>query len=185
APSNEGDKTAWEYYNDSMRIVESGREKEWEENMNTILIVASLLAALVAAFLVETTKLLRDDPNDIIKAVMIHLSLQLNNSAIGPFETPPFKVTRNDITVNTILLISLALNLVAAVIAMLVKQWNREFDRGLEFITDPKNQALRREFRMLGLDAWRLAEIVNFVPILILLSVFFFILGLFLYLLSL
>jgi hypothetical protein len=38
---------------------------------------------------------------------------------------------------------------------------------------------------MLGSDAWHLTEIVNFVPLLILLSVFFFILGLFLYIISL
>jgi hypothetical protein len=121
-----------------MKIIEADREKEWEENMNTILIVVrlflrstiahlifrqvSLLALLVAAFLVETTKLLRDDPNDIIKAAIVHLSAQFNNSAIGRFETSPFRPTTKDIVLNTLLLISLALNLVAAVVAMLVKQ---------------------------------------------------------------
>jgi hypothetical protein len=94
----------------------------------------------VAAFLVETTKLLRDDPNDVMTAAIVHLSAQYNDSAIGRFETLPFKPTSKDIAVNTLLLISLALNLVAAVVAMLVKQWNREFDRGLSLITDPKNQ---------------------------------------------
>jgi hypothetical protein len=105
-----------------------------------ISIQASLLAALVAAFLVETTKLLRDDPNDVMRAAIVHLSAQYNDSAIGRFETSPFKPASKDIAVNTLLLISLALNLVAAVVAMLVKQWNREFDRGLGLITDPKNQ---------------------------------------------
>ncbi|KAG8814653.1 hypothetical protein FRC19_001601, partial [Serendipita sp. 401] len=178
-------KSAWDYYNDDMRIVEAEREKEWEENMNTILIVASLLAAVVSAFLIETTKLLQEDSNQILKDAVVRLSAQYNNSTVGHYEMPPFRAKATDIATNTLLIISLSLNLVAAVVAMLVKQWNREFDRGLRLITDPKDQALRREYRMLGSDSWHLAEIVNFIPVLVLLSVLFFIVGLFLYLLSL
>jgi hypothetical protein len=147
------------YYNYNMRIVDTEREKEWDENMNTILVVvrlaqtynhsrspdsidgqASLFAAFLSAFLVETTKLLREDPNDTIKLAIIHLSAQYNRSAIGSFESPPFQATANDILVNSLLLTSLALNLVAVVVAMLVKQWNREFDRGIRLISDPKHR---------------------------------------------
>ncbi|PVG03848.1 hypothetical protein CPB86DRAFT_694572, partial [Serendipita vermifera] len=178
-------KTAWDYYNDDMKLIESDREKEWEENMNTILVVASLLAAVVSAFLIETTKLLQDDPTEILKAAMIHLSAQYNNSAIGHFQPTSFRATAKDVAVNVLLLVSLALNLVAAVMAMLIKQWNREFDRGIRLITDPQRQAMRREFRVLGSDSWHLTEIVNLIPILVLLSVLFFILGVFIHLLSL
>jgi hypothetical protein len=94
----------------------------------------------VAGFLIETTKLLRDDPSQVIKEAIIHLSTQYNNSAIGRFEPTPFRASSKDIMVNTVLSISLALNLVAAVMAMLIKQWNQELDRGLHLITDPQNQ---------------------------------------------
>jgi hypothetical protein len=76
----------------------------------------------------------------ITKEAIIHLSAQYNNSAIGKFTTSPFRPSIKDVAVNSLLLISLALNLVAAVFAMLIKQWNREFDRGLRLMTDPKDQ---------------------------------------------
>lgn len=121
-------KSAWDYYNDDIRIIEADREKEWEENMNAILVVASLFAAVLSAVLVETTKLLREDPNDTVKAAIIHISGQYNNcSAVGAFQAPQFQASANDIVVNCILLTSLALNLVAVVVAMLVKQWNRKY----------------------------------------------------------
>ncbi|KAG8772162.1 hypothetical protein FRC15_002926 [Serendipita sp. 397] len=133
-------KSAWDYYNDDMKIVEADREKEWEENMNTILIVASLLAAIVAAFLIETTKLLREDTNQTLRDATIHLSAQYYNSSIGHYETSPFRAKATDVTLNSLLIISLSLDLVAAVVAMLIKQWNRELDRGLRLITDPRDQ---------------------------------------------
>jgi hypothetical protein len=77
-----------------------------------------------------------------MKAAIVHLSAQYSNSTIGQFEISAFKPTAKDIVLNTLLLISLALNLVAAVVAMLVKQWNREFDRNLSLITDPKSQVM-------------------------------------------
>jgi hypothetical protein len=86
-------------------------------------------------------KLLSENPNEIMKAAIIHLSAQFSNSsALGAFQPPPFQVSANDILVNILLLISLALNLVAVVVAMLVKQWNREFDRGIRLISDPKDR---------------------------------------------
>jgi hypothetical protein len=113
---------------------------------------ASLFAAFLSAFLVETTKLLQEDPNDIMKAAIIHLSAQFSNSsAVGAFQSPPFQVTGNDVLVNVFLLTSLALNLVAVVVAMLVKQWNREFDRGIRLISDPKDR-VRLLFLLLALS---------------------------------
>lgn len=94
---------------------------------------------MVSATLLETTKLLREDPNDVIRTAIIHLSAQYNRSALGAFDASPFEVSAGDVTINSLLLTSLALNLIAVVVAMLVKQWNREFDRGLRLITDPKD----------------------------------------------
>src|SRR6202000_3265083 len=94
----------------------------------------------LSSLLVQTTGLLQEDTNDTIKSAIIHLSAQYNGSAIGPFEPSPFQVNESDIVVNSLLLTSLSLNLVAVVMAMLVKQWNREFDRGIRLISDPKDR---------------------------------------------
>jgi len=87
-----------------------------------------------------------------MKAAIIHLSAQFSNSsAVGAFQSPPFQVAGNDVLVNVFLLTSLALNLVAVVVAMLVKQWNREFDRGIRLISDPKDR-VRLLFLLIALS---------------------------------
>ena len=87
-----------------------------------------------------TTGLLQEDTDETIMSALIYLSAQYNNSAIGPFQPSPFEVQDGDIVVNVLLLTSLSLNLVAVVVAMLVKQWNREFNRGIRLISDPKDR---------------------------------------------
>ena len=42
-------------------------------------------------------------------------------------------------------------------IAMLIKSWVRDFDRGLQVLSTP---AKTREFRYLGMERWRLVEVV-------------------------
>ena len=79
---------------------------------------------------------------------------------------------------------SLTLILVVAFISMLVKDWIREFDRGLAAIVKPRRRALVREYRFSGLQQWKFLELVHFLPALIYLSLFLFFCGLSLFLLD-
>jgi hypothetical protein len=68
--------------------------------------------------------------------------------------------------------------LLAAFIAMLIKSWVREFDRGLRAMSLPEQRAKTREFRYLGLEHWKLPEMVAVLPLLIQISLLLFAIGL-------
>jgi hypothetical protein len=69
---------------------------------------------------------------------------------------------------------SLALLLVAAFLAMLIKGWIREFDRGMRAITRAEMLAKERECRLQSVERWRIPELVTFLPLLVQLSLALF-----------
>ena len=74
--------------------------------------------------------------------------------------------------------LSLALVLIDAFLAMLVKGWLREFDRGWRKFTVPHIRAQERERRLQALERWKLHELVALLPILIQGSLLLFCIGL-------
>ena len=77
-----------------------------------------------------------------------------------------------------LLLLSLALVLIDAFLAMLVKGWLQEFDRGWRKNTVAHLRVQECEQRMQELERWRLHELVALLPILIQGSLFLFCIGL-------
>ena len=72
--------------------------------------------------------------------------------------------------------------ILAAFIAMLIISWVREFDRGLGTMSIPEQRAKTREFRYLGMEHWKLREMVAALPLLIQISLLLFSLGLIMFL---
>jgi hypothetical protein len=107
----------------------------------------------------------------------------MRNSTLGPFVPPPFTAPPSIITVNVLFFSSLGVILVAAFIAILVRSWIRELDRGLEAISDSKRRALVREYRNQGLLFWKLPQVIALLPILIYISLLLFSSGLVIFLL--
>ena len=107
----------------------------------------------------------------------------MRNNTLGPYVPQPFTPTPSVITVNVLFFTSLAVILVAAFIAMLVRSWIRELDRGLETISDSKRRALVREYRNQGLLFWKLPQLIALLPILIYISLLLFSSGLVIFLL--
>jgi hypothetical protein len=107
----------------------------------------------------------------------------MRNNTLGPFVPQPFTPMPSIITVNVLFFTSLGVILVAAFIAMLVKGWIRELDRGLEAISDSKRRALVREYRNQGLLLWKLPQLIALLPILIYVSLLLFSSGLVIFLL--
>ena len=106
----------------------------------------------------------------------------MRNNTLGPFVPQPFTPTPSIITVNILFFTSLGVILVAAFIAMLVKSWIRELDRGLEAISDSKRRALVREYRNQGLLFWKVPQLIALLPILIYISLLLFSSGLVIFL---
>jgi len=137
-----------------------------------------LFAAFLSAFLIFLIPQLQPNSTDVAMDVLIHISQQLSNSTTPAFEPTAFQVSYNAAAVNMLFFLSLALVLIDAFLAMLVKGWLQEFDRGWRRYTVAHLRAQERERRLHELERWKLHELVGLLPILIQGSLFLFCIGL-------
>jgi len=119
---------------------------------------------------------------DIIQDVLIYQTQMMRNSSLGPYVVPDFSPPEHIVLVNALFYASLGVMILAAFIAMLIKSWVREFDRGLQAMSLPEQRAKTREFRYLGMERWKLPEMVGVLPLLIQISLLLFSIGLILFL---
>ena len=145
---------------------------------------AGLFAAFLSAFLIDTLGRLEEDSTATLLDVMIYQTQMMRNETLPPYHREPFTPSPQIVAVNMLFFASLTLILIVAFISMLVKEWIREFDRGLAAIVKPRRRALVREYRFSGLERWKFLEVVHFLPGLIHLSLFLFFCGLSLFLLD-
>jgi len=119
---------------------------------------------------------------DTIQDVLIYQTQMMRNSSLGPYVAPDFSPPEHIVIVNALFYASLGVMILAAFIAMLIKSWVREFDRGLQAMSLPEQRAKTREFRYLGMERWKLPEMVGVLPLLIQISLLLFSIGLALFL---
>jgi len=115
---------------------------------------------------------------DIIQDVLIYQTQMMRNSSLGPYVPPHFSPPEYIVVVNALFYASLGLILLAAFFAMLIIGWLREFDRGLYAISIPEQRAKTREFRYLGMERWKIPEMIAILPLLIQTSLLLFSIGL-------
>jgi len=139
---------------------------------------AALFAGFLSAFLIELLSRLEQDPMDIIQDVLIYQTQMMRNSSLGPYVPADFSPPEYIVVVNGLFYASLGVMILAAFIAMLIKSWVREFDRGLRAMSLPEQRAKTREFRYLGMERWKLPTMVAVLPLLIQLSLVLFSIGL-------
>ena len=119
---------------------------------------------------------------DTIQGVLIYQTQMMRNSSLGPYVSADFSPPEYIVIVNALFYASLGVMILAVFIAMLIKSWVREFDRGLRAMSLPEQRAKTREFRYLGLEYWKLPEMVAILPLLVQLSLLLFSIGLVLFL---
>jgi hypothetical protein len=110
--------------------------------------------------------------------VLIHISQQLSNSTTPAFVPATFQVSPTANVVNAFFFLSLAFVLIDAFLAMVVKGWLQEFDRGWRMYNVAHLRAQKRERRLQELERWKLHELVALLPILIQVSLMLFCIGL-------
>jgi len=147
-----------------------------------LIVQAALFAAFLSAFLIELLGRLEPDPMDIIQDVLIYQTQMMRNSSLGPYVPAEFSPPDHIVVVNALFYASLGVMILAAFIAMLIKSWVHEFDRGLRALSIPEQRAKTREFRYLGMEYWKLPEMVAILPSLIQISLLLFAFGLVLFL---
>lgn len=126
---------------------------------------------------------LSPDSSDETNALLRLLVLKVDNTTLTSADlTPPFSPTRTSIAANCLLYSSLSCSLLAAVGAMLGKEWLQSFDRTGQ--AGPREEQARfRQRKFNGAQQWHLEDIVQFLPYLLLTSVLFFFTGLIIFLL--
>jgi hypothetical protein len=147
-----------------------------------LVVQAALFAGFLSAFLIELLGRLEQDPLDIIQDVLIYQTQMMRNSSLGPYVPADFSPPEHIVVVNALFYPSLGVMILAAFIAMLIKSWVREFDRGLRAMSLPEQRAKTREFRYLGMEHWKLPEMVGILPSLIQISLLLFAIGLVIFL---
>ena len=143
---------------------------------------AALFAGFLSAFLIELLSRLEPNPMEIIQDVLVYQTQMMRNSSLGPYVPADFSPPEHIVIVNALFYASLGVMILAAFTAMLIKSWVREFDRGLRVISIPEQRAKTREFRYLGMERWKLTEMVGILPLLVQISLLLFAIGLALFL---
>ncbi|KAL4244648.1 hypothetical protein ABKN59_010096 [Abortiporus biennis] len=156
--------------------------KNWNEEIDTLLVFAGLFSAVLTAFNIESYRALNLDSADKSLLVLQQIAQQLalngnNGNSTQPLSIPQtFQPPRAVVRINILWFTSLFLSLISASLGMLVKQWLREYLAGDH--ASSRNQARVRQFRYRGVTKWRVFEIMAFLPSLLQISLILFLIGL-------
>ncbi|KAG8921074.1 hypothetical protein FRC01_000427, partial [Tulasnella sp. 417] len=151
-------------------------------NLDVLLIFAALFSAINTTFISITMPDLSPSPSDETNTLLRLLVMKADNNTLTPADlAPTFYVSSYSIIVNSLLYASLSCSLLAAVGAMMAKEWLQSFDRTGQ--TGPlEEQARFRQRKFNGVLEWHLEAVIKFLPNLLLFSVIFFFVGVCLFL---
>ncbi|KAL0565025.1 hypothetical protein V5O48_017007, partial [Marasmius crinis-equi] len=151
----------------------------WTEDINTLLVFAGLLSAVVTAFTIESYQWLREDPADITVALLTQILQQLTpqNSSLPTTQRQTFQPTSSFIRINCFWFLSLILSLATSLFALLCKQWLHENQREAP-TRKPEYSLALRQMRYDSLEKGKVTMIVGMLPVLIEFSLLFFFAGL-------
>ncbi|EUC60678.1 transmembrane protein, putative, partial [Rhizoctonia solani AG-3 Rhs1AP] len=166
------DDPVWTYYLEESSGRDSDLVDGWNKSMDVLLLFAALFSAIVTAFLNESYKNLQPDAALITAAGvsrMVDLAEAIASREPAPSSGPlptieNFHPTKNDIVINTLWFLSLALSISVTLIAMLVKEWGDGYRRGDRF-SPYYVQARTRQARYNGLKNWGAKQVVRILPI--------------------
>ncbi|KAG8939133.1 hypothetical protein FRC03_006528, partial [Tulasnella sp. 419] len=180
------DDPVWQEY---LRVAVKKDEKLLDSRhklMDAILVFAGLLSAVNTSFVLDIQQKL--DPistNETTNRILLQLSLQLQSSfntnvtTTIPLSGEQLYSPIPTITVlGTILYhLSLAFSVLAAAGALLVKVWLLDYEKRAEASGTAYDQSMRRHSAAKGLSTWGFCMVIQVPVILLLVSIFFFLVG--------
>ncbi|KAG9035803.1 hypothetical protein FS837_001812 [Tulasnella sp. UAMH 9824] len=172
----------WKRYDRPADTHDGKMTEDLSENLDVLLIFAALFSAINTAFISLTMPGLSSDPLTENNALLRLLVMKADNSTLIPDDlSPPFTPSPNSVIVNCLLYASLSCSLLAAVAAMMGKEWLQSFDRTGQ--TGPlEEQGRFRQRKFNGVLQWHLESIIRSLPNILLLSVILFFAGVCLFL---
>ena len=153
---------------------------------------AGLYSAALTAFVIDSKQNLQVKPQDQMvyylqqhSTILSQISLQLSSIApqIPIPSTPPppfpkFNTLVSDIRVNAFWFMALVFSLFAALLAILVQQWVRNYMHVFQRYRDPLKSARLRQYLHEGSEEWNMPRVAEAVPGLLHISLFLFFAGL-------
>ncbi|PVF92403.1 hypothetical protein CPB86DRAFT_877905 [Serendipita vermifera] len=171
-----GDKTPWEVYNHKALEVDKEMIMDWNDSLGIVLFFTGLYSAVLTAFIIESMKLLEEDPAETTRDILLTVSRQLANSSFPAFEPTAYETPPYAIIVNGLFFASLLCALIAALLGVLALQWVANYDTGLS-TSSPEKRALQRHIRFRGVEKWKMSEVIASLPLLIFVALFLFFIG--------
>ncbi|KAG8952434.1 hypothetical protein FRC04_004494 [Tulasnella sp. 424] len=174
----------WKRYDRLADITDGKMTSDLSENLDVLLIFAALFSAINTAFISLTMPALSSDPFAETNTLLRLLITRADNNTLVPADlSPAFSPSSNSVIANCLLYASLSCSLLAAVGAMMGKEWLQSFDRTGQ--TGPlEEQGRFRQRKYDGVQRWHLESIIQSLPNLLLLSVMLFFAGVYLFLLA-
>jgi hypothetical protein len=153
---------------------------------------AGLFSASLTAFVVDSKQNLTPSPADetvyylrqhstILSQISVQLSSIAPQVSIPSTPPPPFPVfnpSAFDVRVNVFWFMSLVFSLLAALLAILVQQWVRDYMHVFQRYGDPLKSSRLRQYLFEGCEGWYMPMVAEAVPGFLHISLFLFFGGL-------
>ncbi|KAI4518004.1 hypothetical protein K525DRAFT_250859 [Schizophyllum commune Loenen D] len=178
----------WRVLLDEGQAYDAEMIEGWRDTLDVLLVFAGLFSAVVTTLVVQSSQALQPDYAAISVSLLAEIvSLQRALDSGTPSGSVPrsslaldaITATALDYWCNAFWFISLALSLSAALMSVLIKQWLQAYSSNVS--GTPRNQALVRQFRLVGIERWNVPLIVGLLPMLLHISLLLFFVGLSLY----
>ncbi|KAG8943379.1 hypothetical protein FRC03_002532, partial [Tulasnella sp. 419] len=166
----------WDAYNKEADIQDKELVKGLSGDLDVLLIFAGLFSATNTAFIIEAYRDLKQDTAETTNALLQSLILHLRDPQSGdsePQSPPPFVAKPRATRVNALFFASLCCSIFAAFGAVIAKQWMTHYEREGQ-LRSPSERGRVRHKKYMGLKWWHLIGIVETLPTLLQLSLFFF-----------
>ncbi|KIY62852.1 hypothetical protein CYLTODRAFT_162397 [Cylindrobasidium torrendii FP15055 ss-10] len=176
------DARVWRTYNDEAAIFDTDMVGEAADSLDILLVFAGLFSAILSTFVAQTSQSLSPDSAALTVSLLAELVAVQRAALTGaPLSdiasvnlSPAIK--RTSIWVNALWFTGLALSLASALLAVLSKQWLRQY---VSFIAgSARERALIRQFRYDGMEKWAVRTIVGLLPTILHLALGLFLAGL-------
>ncbi|KAH7925963.1 hypothetical protein BV22DRAFT_989822, partial [Leucogyrophana mollusca] len=149
--------------------------EKYRDDMDIVLIFAGLFSAVSTSFLTAMQSSLSADPTDTTNALLMQVVHALNNTAFAgqniepPVWNGPGSVM---IWVQSFIYASLSASLLAALGAVLGKQWLGQYRQKGLGMNDERGR--RRQKKLDGAQAWHLRVVLEALPVLLQISLLLF-----------
>ncbi|KAJ7595594.1 hypothetical protein C8J56DRAFT_852623, partial [Mycena floridula] len=178
----------WKVYLDESESYDDDMLRSFRDTIDALLVFAALFSGVVTTLLVQTSQDFQPD-YAFITTLLLTEQIQLlraagNISVINTVPQAPVNQqlgagTNIDIWINALFIASLSLSLATALLSVLIKQWLQAYSSVTQ--GSAMQRALIRQFRITGIEKWKVPEIIGVLPLILhaSLAAFFFGLALF------